>query len=122
MSIVVTELSSRTGWRPGEVRAEHSWKVRRFLRRCLMSDEQVLLPKMGSESMAERFIIVTTPDAGGAAGIAARIRDQVAMREFAVQAGLTLSTRCQSLDALTGGTGDWPEGRLEEQLLEFGNT
>jgi signal transduction histidine kinase len=119
VSIVVTELSSRTGWRAGDVRAEHSRKVRKFLQRCLLSDEQVLLPKMSSDGMRERFIIVTTPDGGGAAGLAARILDQVAMREFTLQAGLTLSTRCRLLETFTGGAGTTPESRLEEQLLEF---
>jgi signal transduction histidine kinase len=121
MSIVVTELSSRTGWRPGEVCSEHSRAVRNLLQR-LLSDEQVLLPKMSSDGLREQFIIVTTPDGGGAAGLAARIRDQVAMREFALQAGLTLSTRCRLLGTITGGSGSTPESRLEEQLLEFSNS
>jgi len=122
VSIVVTEVISRTGWRPGDVRAEHSRKLRNFLQCCLLSDEQVLLPKMSSDGMRDRFIIVTSADGGGAAGLAARIRDQVAMREFTLQAGLTLSTRCRLLETITGGLGNTPESRLEEQLLEFSNS
>jgi len=121
MSVVVTELSSRTGWRPGEVRAEQSRNVRKFLQRCLLSDEQVLLPKMSSDGMRDQFIIVTSPDGGGAVGLAARILDQVAMREFTLQAGLTLSTRCRLLETSTRGAGNTPESMLEEQLLEFRN-
>lgn len=121
-SIVMTELSSRTGWRPGDVRAEHSREVRKFLQRCLLSDEQVLLPKMGSYGMSDQFIIVTSPDGGGAEVLAARIRDQVAMREFMLQAGLTLSTRCQLLEMMTSGAGTTPESMLEERLLEFSNS
>jgi hypothetical protein len=44
------------------------------------------------------------------------------MREFTLQAGLTLSTRCRLLETITGGLGNTPESRLEEQLLEFSNS
>jgi hypothetical protein len=45
---VVTEIGSQTGWLSDEVRAEQSHGVRDLLQRCLHSDLDVLLPKMGS--------------------------------------------------------------------------
>ena len=113
VSLIVTELRSRTGWRSSGLRAEHSRQIRNLLQLCLRSDAEVLLPKMTSDAMRDRFFIVAGPQGGGGKALARRIRDQLAMREYMLQASLTLSTRCQSLETITGGAGNTPERMLE---------
>jgi nitrogen-specific signal transduction histidine kinase len=115
VSLVVTELRSETGWRPDDLRAEHSQEVRALLQGCLQSDEEVLLPKMSSDGTGERFFIVAGHD--GAAALASRIRDQLAMRDYMRQASLTLSTRCQLLEPISGVAENNPESMLERAVL-----
>lgn len=111
VSLVVSELRSRTGWRSGDQRAEHSRQVRGLLQHCLQSDEEVLLPKMSSDGMRERFFIVAGP-ADGAAALASWIRDQLTRDEYLRQAGLALSTRCQPVTMPTGDADSSPQAML----------
>jgi signal transduction histidine kinase len=100
ITLVITELGSRTGWLSDEVRAEYCHRVRDLLRRCLYSDLDILLPKVGSAGAAELFFIVVVTDAMGSEAILKRIREQFDARDDALQAGLTLSTSCRSLEAI----------------------
>jgi signal transduction histidine kinase len=100
ITLVTAELGSRTGWLSDEVRAEYCHRVRDLLRRCLYSDLDILLPKMGSAGAAELFFIVVVTDAMGSAAILKRIREQFNGRDDALQAGLTLSTSCRSHEAI----------------------
>jgi signal transduction histidine kinase len=99
LTLVITELGSRTGWLSDEVRAEYCHRVRDLLRRCLHSHLDVLLPKMGSAGAAELFFIVAVTDAVGSESILKRILEQFNGRDDALQAGLTLSTSSRSLEA-----------------------
>jgi signal transduction histidine kinase len=92
ITLVVTEVGSRTGWLSDAVRAEQSHGVRDLLQRCLHSDQDVLLPKMGFAGAAELFFIVAITDGIGGEAITKRIREQFDGYELIHQAGLTVST------------------------------
>jgi signal transduction histidine kinase len=100
ITLIITELASRTGWLSDEVRTEYCHRVRDLLRRCLYSDLDILLPKMGSAGAAELFFIVVDTDAMGSEAILKRIREQFNGRDDASQAGLTLSTSSRPLQAI----------------------
>jgi signal transduction histidine kinase len=118
-TLVITELGSRTGWLSGEVRAEHCNHVRDLLKRCLHSDLDVLLPKMGSAGAAELFFMVVASDTIGAKAILKRIREQFNGREGTLQAGLTLSTSCRSFDAIERNTDESADSYLEKASAEI---
>ena len=100
ISLVITELGSRTGWLSDDVRTQYCDRVRDLLRRCLYSDLDVLLPKMGSAGAAELFFIVAVTDAVGSEAILKRIREQCNASTGALQVGLTLATSYRSLQAM----------------------
>jgi two-component sensor histidine kinase len=100
VSLVITELGSRTGWLSDDARAQYCDRVRDLLRRCLYSDLDVLLPKMGSAGAAELFFIVAVTDAVGSEAILKRIREQCNASTDALQVGLTLATSYRSLQAI----------------------
>jgi sigma-B regulation protein RsbU (phosphoserine phosphatase) len=119
VTLVVTELASQTGWLSDEVRAEHCHGVRELLQRCLHSDLDVLLPKMGSAGAAELFFIVAVTDAIGAEAILKRIREQFRGRERTLQAGLTLSTFFRSLEAFKRSDDESVDMFLERASTEI---
>jgi len=100
VTLVVIEIGSRTGWLSDEVRAEHSHGVRDLLRRCLHSDLDVLLPKMGFTGAAELFFIVAFTDAIGGEAITKRIRERFEDSDYFQQADLTFSTFHRSLESI----------------------
>jgi signal transduction histidine kinase len=99
ITLVITELGSRTGWLSDSVRAEYCYRVRDLLQRCLHSDLDVLLPKMGSAGALELFFMVVVTDSIGSEAILKRIQEQFNGREGTLQAGLTLSTSYRSIEA-----------------------
>jgi signal transduction histidine kinase len=98
ITLVVTEMGSQTGWLSDEVRAKYSLSVRDLLQRCLYSDLDVLLPKVGSAGAVELFFIVAITDGIGGAAISKRIREQ--LDEHIQRGGLTLSTSYRSLETV----------------------
>jgi signal transduction histidine kinase len=112
VTLVVTEIGSRTGWLSDEVRAEQSHGIRDLLQRCLHSDRDVLLPKMGSAGAVELFFIVAITDAIGGEAISKRIREQLGSCEQIQQAGLTLSTSYRSPEAIEPNASESMEGFL----------
>jgi signal transduction histidine kinase len=99
ITIVVTEVGSRTGWLSAEFRAEQCRTIRHLLQECLHSDLDVLLPKMGVAGAAEVIFIVAVTDEIGGEAISKRIREQFDDSEHFQQAGLTLLTSHQLLAA-----------------------
>ena len=95
VTLVVTELGSKSGWVSNDVRAEQSHGVREILQRCLHSHLDVLLPKMGVSEAAELFFIVAITDSIGGEAISKRIQEQ--LQEHVERAGLTASTSHRSL-------------------------
>jgi hypothetical protein len=100
VSFVVIQVDSRPGWLSDEVRAENSQSVRDLLLRCLHSDLDVLLPKIGSAGAAELFFIVAVTDQIGGEAIIKRIRRRMGRSEYFQQAGLTVATSYRLLDAI----------------------
>jgi signal transduction histidine kinase len=114
ITLVVTEIGSRIGWLPEEVRAEISAPVRDLLRRSLYSDLDILLPKTGFAGAAELFFIVAITDGLGGEAIAKRIRKQLDSCEPIKQAGLILSTSFQSLEPIERKASESMEDFLEK--------
>jgi signal transduction histidine kinase len=119
ITLVTTELGSRTGWLSDDVRAENCHRVRDLLRRCLYSNLDVLLPKMGSAGAAELFFMVAVTDAMGSEAILKRIREQCNGREGTLQAGLTLSASYRSLEAIERNASESVDIFLEKASTEI---
>jgi hypothetical protein len=100
VSFVVIQVDPRTGWSSDELRAELSLGVRDLLLRCLHSDLDVLLPKIGSAGAAEIFFIVAVTDEIGGEAIIKRIRRRMGRSEYVKDADLTVSTSYRLLDAI----------------------
>jgi signal transduction histidine kinase len=100
ITLVVTEIGSKTGWLSAEVRAEQSQGVRETLQRCLHSDLDILLPKMGLVGATELFFILAITDEIGGEAIAKRIQERMGDYEHLQQAGLTTSTSYRSIEAI----------------------
>jgi signal transduction histidine kinase len=113
ITLVVTEIGSRTGWLSDEVRMEHSHGVRDLLQLCLHSKLDVLLPKIGSAGAAELFFIVAFTDEIGGEAITKRIREQLEGCEYIKEADLTLSTSYRSLEPIKYNARESMEDFLE---------
>ena len=96
------------------MRADHSHRVRDLLQRCLHSDVDVLLPKMGFAGAAELFFVVAITDRIGGEAITKRIQEQLDSCEHIQQAGLTLSTSYRSLEAIKRNASESMEDFLEK--------
>ena len=114
ITLVMTEIGSRTGWLSDKVRVEHSRGVRDLLQRCLHSDLDVVLPKMGFAGAAELFFIVAFTDSIGGEAITKRIREQLDDCEPFQQAGLTRSTSYRPLEAIKRNASESMGGFLEK--------
>jgi signal transduction histidine kinase len=119
ITLVVTEVGSKTGWLSDEVRAVHSHEVRDLLQRCLHSDLDVLLPKIGSAGAAELFFIVIVTDRIGGEAIGKRIHEQMNASEYVQQAGLTHSTSCRALDAIRPNARESMEDFVEKAAAQI---
>ena len=87
------------------MRAEQSQGVREILQRCVHSDLDVLLPKMGLSGETELFFILAITDEIGGAAIARRIQERMGgYDEHIQQAGLTTSTSYRSVEAIRRST------------------
>jgi signal transduction histidine kinase len=111
ITLVVTEISSRTGWVSAELRAEHSQKVRDLLRRCLHSDLDIILPRMDGSGAAELFFIIAITDAIGGEAIAKRILEQMEAFQQIQQAGLTARASYHALQGI--------KRNLNESMKDF---
>ena len=100
VSFVVVQVNSRAGWPSDEVRAEHIQGFRDLLLRCLHSDLDVLLPKIGCAGATEIFFVVAVTDHVGSEAIVKRIRRRMGRSEFFQRAGLSVSTSYRLLDAI----------------------
>jgi hypothetical protein len=100
ITLVVTEIGSNTGWLSDELRAEQSQGVRDILQRCVHSDLDILLPKMGLAGATELFFIVAITDEIGGEAIAKRIQERMDDFEHLQKAGLTTSTSYRSLEPI----------------------
>jgi signal transduction histidine kinase len=100
ITLVVTEIGSKTGWLSDVVRAEQSQGVRDILQRCLHSELDILLPKMGLTGATELFFILAITDEIGGEAIAKRIQERMGDYEHLQQAGVTTSASYRSVEAI----------------------
>jgi signal transduction histidine kinase len=91
VALVVTELESQSGWLSRQADEEASYQVRDVLSRCMHSDLDVLLPKMGPATGTECFFIVAVTDELGGEAITKRIRKKLAESGHIQEAGMTYS-------------------------------
>jgi hypothetical protein len=99
-----------------EARATHTHGVRDILLRCLHSDLDVLLPKMGTAGASELFFIVVDANVLGSESLNKRIRAQ--FDNCAIQmAGLTFSTSYRSIEMPERGAGDSMEISLQQMAV-----
>ncbi len=99
LMLLVAQLDAPAGWLSDTARAEHSSWTRELLQRCLHSDEDTVLPKMGSSGTAELFFVVASADASGCETLLTRIRQHFDERESQQKAGLTLSISSRAVQA-----------------------
>ncbi|HLA73470.1 MAG TPA: hybrid sensor histidine kinase/response regulator [Steroidobacteraceae bacterium] len=109
LMLMVAQIVSPAGWLSDAARAEHSLGAREMLQRCLLSDQDVLLPKMGSSGGAELFFVVVATDPDGCEALIKRFRQQFDERELEQKAGLTLSTSCRTVETTRRNKSD-PKG------------
>lgn len=114
ITLVMAELGSRTGWLSDEVRAEHSHGVRDLLQRCLHSELDILLPRIGPAGASEIFFIVAVTDGIGGDAITKRIVEQWNCSESKQQAGLTLATSLRPIEAMKRNGSEATKISLEE--------
>jgi signal transduction histidine kinase len=119
ITLVVTEIGSRTGWLSNEARAEQCHNIRDLLRGCLYSNLDVLLPKMDFAGPAELFFVAAMTDAIGGEAISTRIRKQFDSSEPLRQAGLIHSTYYRSLDPIQPNPTESLEDCLERAAFKI---
>jgi hypothetical protein len=119
VTLVVTEIGSQTGWLSDEVRAEQSQGVRDILQRCLHSDLDILLPKMGLAEATELFFILAITDEIGGEAIVKRIQERMEDYEHVQQAGLTTSTSFQSVEASKRSEGESMKDFVEKVATQI---
>jgi signal transduction histidine kinase len=100
ITVVITEISSQTGWLSDQVRADQCRGIRELLRGSLYSDLDILLPKMDGAGPGELFFIAAITDGIGGEAISNRIRKQLDSSERLRQAGLSHSTFYRSLEPI----------------------
>jgi hypothetical protein len=98
LTLLVARIVAPAGWLSDATRAEHSQGAREMLGRCLLSAQDVLLPKMGSSGVTELYFVVAATDAAGTESLTRRIRQQFDERELKQPAGLSLSISCHSIE------------------------
>jgi signal transduction histidine kinase len=88
VALVVIELGSQSGWLSRDAQMESFQQVRDVLGRCMHSELDVLLPKMGTPAATEFFFIVAATDEIGGEAITKRARQRLS-RYGQGQPGLT---------------------------------
>jgi signal transduction histidine kinase len=119
ITLVVTEIGSQTGWLSKDVRAEQSQGVRDVLQRCLHSDLDVLLPKMGPAGATELFFILAITGEIGGEAISKRIQERMEEYERIQKAGLTTSTSYRSVEAIKRNASDSMQDFVEKVATQI---
>ncbi len=100
ITIVVTEICSKTGWLSDQVRAEQCRGIRELLGSSLYSELDILLPKMGTTAPGELFFIAAMTDRIGGEAISNRIRKQLDSSERLRKAGVTHLASYRALEPI----------------------
>jgi signal transduction histidine kinase len=119
ITLVVTEIGSQTGWLSENVRAEQSPGVRDILQRCLHSDLDILLPKMGPGGATELFFILAITDEIGGEAISKRIQERMEDYEDTQEAGLTTATSYRSFAAIKRNANESMKDFVEQVAMQI---
>jgi signal transduction histidine kinase len=98
-TLLVAQILAPKGWSTDATRAEQSHSARELISRSLHSDQDVLLPKMGSSGPAELFFVLAATDGEGASLLSRRIKQQFEERETQQATDLVLTTWCHAVEA-----------------------
>ena len=118
VALVVTQLRSQSGWLSKEEQLESSHQVRAVLGRCMHSDLDVLLPKMGTWAATEFFFIVAVTDEIGGEAITQRVRKRMAGYDQ-VQSGLTCSSSYRLLRTANKSPNESVEEYVERMAMNI---
>jgi signal transduction histidine kinase len=118
LMLLIAQVVSPAGWLSDTARAEHSQWVRELLRRCMHSEQDVLLPKMGSSGTTELYFIVAATDPAGCKSLAGRVRQQFDEAELTQKSGLVLSTSFRSLPTARGASFEWTSAMFQALVNE----
>jgi signal transduction histidine kinase len=119
IALVVTELGSQSGWLSREAEVESSHQVRDVLGRCMYSDLDVLLPKMGPAAGTEFFFIVAVTDEIGGEAITKRIREKLAGCDQIQQTDLTYSASYRLLRPANRNANELMEDYVERTAMKI---
>ena len=115
IALVVTKLRSQSGW----LSRESSHQVRVVLGRCMHSDLDVLLPKMGPATETEFFFIVAATDEIGGEAITQRIREKLAGCDYIHQTGLTYSASYSLVRLANRNSNELIEDYVERMAMKI---
>jgi signal transduction histidine kinase len=119
MMLLVVQMDAPAGWLSDVARTERSQWAREMLRRCLHSDQDVLLPKMGSSGVADLFFVAVATDAAGCEAMSKRIHLQFDEHQVAQKTGLALSISCHSVEAASRHAKDLRGASFERVAAMF---
>jgi signal transduction histidine kinase len=97
LTLLVAQIVAPNGWLSDATRAEYAQGAREMLKRCLISEQDVVLPKMGSSGQAELYFVVAATGASGAASLSGRIHQHFAECESHQKLGMVLTTSFHSI-------------------------
>jgi signal transduction histidine kinase len=118
VALVITQLSSQSGRLSKEEQLESSHQVREVLGRCMHSDLDVLLPKMGTWAATEFFFIVAVTDEIGGEAITQRVRKRMAGYDQ-VRSGSTCSSSYRLLRTANRGPNELVEEYIERMAMKI---
>jgi signal transduction histidine kinase len=122
IALVATEVGSESGWLSREAEMESSYQVRDILGRCMHSELDVLLPKMGPTAGTGFFFIVAVTDEIGAEAITKRVREKLAEGNQIQQTGLTYSVSYCLLRLADRNTSESMEDYVERIAVNIQET
>jgi two-component system cell cycle sensor histidine kinase/response regulator CckA len=97
-ALITIESSVADAWPSIESREEWSTNARDLVERCLLPDQDVLLPSIVVDARVERFYVAAFANDLGVSILASRIQEQFARSPHVNRAGLTLSVSHSVLD------------------------
>jgi PAS domain S-box-containing protein len=117
--LVVTEMASPSDWLSSGAGMEWSHQVRDILGRCMHSDWDVLLPKMGAALGTEFFFIVAVTDEIGGEAITRRIREKLCGCDQIREWGLTYSAWYRLLRPAIRNADELMEDYVERMAMKI---
>lgn len=119
IALIVTELSSQTGWLSKGAEVEAARQVRDVLARCMHSDLDVLLPKMGPALSTEFFFIVAVTDEIGGEAITKRVRHRLVVGAQFQKTGLACTASYRLLESANRNENESMEEYVQRMAMKI---